>query len=492
MTIVRTSVQLACTALLTFILLYDSAISRHSSFLLLIPLVPLVLIFLVAPTAKAVFSEGLSLCSSFSLWQGIWLLLFFSALVFRMRGPQEIDRSALDTWAIYRIGLVLIAGLILCRRLVNNQTRWLAQLFSGTLGLLAVYPLLSLVSTAWSVRPLWTFYKSVEYLVDLAAISAVVVSVGSVREYRKFANWSWTLLGLLVASAWVGALVDPSDGLLSGQSIGPLTVRLEGVIPSIDANTIGEICAILALVALNRLLNDPQAKSTRGWYRGLFMASVLTLVVSQTRAAMVAFVIGLAVLLFVTRRYALTMILGAVSAIGAVIALSFTNFERTLFDFFLRGESVQSAEGLSGRMDVWQASLAAFLHHPWTGYGGFAGSRFVVLPGIPSQGLASSALSTYVDSLLDLGVWGPLLIGVVLIAAFRFLFEAARQYTGVISDRPLAVEMLVVFSVVAVRSLVTSNIVGHLSLAFLTVIGFIEVVRRETAARRKATLARAA
>ena len=34
-----------------------------------------------------------------------------------------------------------------------------------------------------------------------------------------------------------------------------------------------------------------------------------------------------------------------------------------------------------------------------------------------------------------------------------------------------------VLSVIIVRSFVTSNIMGHLSLAFLTVIGFVEVAR---------------
>jgi O-antigen ligase len=493
MAAIRTILIVAGFALLTFFVFYDSVLFRHPMFLVLLPLFPLVLLFVVAPAAKTIWCESLSLRASFTWWQGLWLLLFLSGLVFRIRNAQDIDESALDIWAVYRSGLVLVVGMVLCARLLSDRTKWFRTLFSGTLCLLACYALFSLASTAWSVRPAWTIYKSIEQLVDLATVAAVVASVRSVHEYRKLANWTWVLLGLLVASAWVGAVIDPSDGLLTGQNLGPLTVRLEGVMPGVDANTIGEICAILALVALSRVLNDPEAKAHRSWYSWLFAASILTLVFSQTRAAMAAFAIGACVLLLVTRRFALTMALGAISTIGAAIALTFTNFGRTFAEFLMRGQSVEGMEGLSGRMDVWQASFEAFLRRPWTGYGGFAGARFVVLPGIPSQGFASTAFSTYIDSLLDLGILGPLLIVIVLVSAAWFLFRSTRGYHVPSADRPLSVEMLVVLTVIIVRSFVTSNIVGHPPLAFLTVIGFVEVARcREVAAERTGMLARAA
>jgi hypothetical protein len=472
---IRATIQLGGIALLTFLVFYDSAVFRHPVMLVLVPLFPLALVFVAAPAAKTVFRESLSLRASFTWWEGLWLLLFLSGLVFRMRAVQEIDQSALDVWALYRVGLVLIVGLVLCARLVSQRTNWLGALFSGSVGVLAIYSLLSVVSTVWSVRPPWTFYKSVEYLVDLATISAVIASIRSVREYRQFANWTWMLLGLLVVSAWIGAIIDPADGLLSGEKFGPLTVRLEGVMPSVDADTIGEICAILALVALNRMLNDPEAKHNRGWYGGLLSVAL-----------------GLAIMFLVTRRFVLTAALGGVSAIGAAIALIFTNFGRTFSDYLIRGQSAQELQGLSGRLDIWQASFEAFFRRPWIGYGGFAGSRFVVLPGIASQGYASSALSSYIDSLLDLGVWGPLLLLVALAGAAWFLFRVTIGRRAGSSNHAQAVEMCVVLSVIIVRSFVTSNIMGHLSLAFLTVIGFVEVARREEVGLRRRMPARAA
>ena len=487
MTAIRTSFQLAGFALLTFLVFSGPALFRHTTILILVPMLPLVLVFFVAPAAKTALHESASLLVSFTWWQGLWLLLFLSGLVFRMRAAQDIDKSPLDIWAVYRAGLVLIVGLVLSARLVSDRTRWLGSLFSGTLGILAIYSLVSLTSTLWSVRPLWTSYKSIEYLVNIATISAIVVSVRSIRDYQKLMNWTWTLLGLLVGSAWIGAIIDPADGLYSsGERIGPLTMRLEGVMPSLDANSIGEFCAILALVALNRILNEPQAKRNRGWYVALVSASLVTLIFSQTRSAMVAFVIGLAVLLFVMRRTVLIVAYAWISTLSAVIVLAFTNVGRTFYQFLLRGESVQTVQGLSGRLVLWQASYDAFLHRPWVGYGGYAGSRFVVLPTIglqaqtnASTSVASSVLSTYVDSALDLGVWGPLLITIILIGAASSLIKIARSRYMAASDRPLAAEMLAVLSVVIIRSFVTENIVGHASLAFLTVIGFVAVAQRQ-------------
>jgi len=204
MSYVRTSVMFASFVLLSFMVFYDSVIFRHSALLVLVPLIPLVLVFVAAPAARTIWSETVALRKTFTWWQGLWLLLFLSALVFRMRAAQDIDQSPLDIWAIYRVGLMLIVGLILCARLLSDRTKWLSVLFSGTLGILVLYPLLAMVSTLWSVRPSWTFYKSVEYLVDLAAIAAVIGTVRSLQEYRKLVNWTWTLLGLLVATAWLG------------------------------------------------------------------------------------------------------------------------------------------------------------------------------------------------------------------------------------------------------------------------------------------------
>src|SRR4029077_5647339 len=215
---------------------------------------------------------------------------------------------------------------------------------------------------------------------------SIVATLNSVEEYEKFANWTWTLLGLLVLSAWVGAIVDPRDAFLEGYSYGPLRVRLEGVWPNIDANSIGEYCAILGSISLCRLLDDQDGKYDRAWYRLLFISAVVTLIFTQTRADVAAFLISLVLLFVLTRRVLLGAVVGITTSLVGVILIFFTNFGSTVTSYLLRGQSVAEGESLTGRLDFWQFAFQKISERPWTGYGGYAGGRFVVLPGLGIPG----------------------------------------------------------------------------------------------------------
>ena len=199
---------------------------------------------------------------------------------------------------------------------------------------------------------------------------------------KKLANWTWTLLGLVVLSAWVGAVFDPSDALFSDPNLRiiPLRARLVGVVPVVSCNDLSEVCATLALVALCRLWADPDAQAKKNRYRLLFVASIVTLVVTQTRGSFAAFFLGLILLLILTHRYRLAAVGGIISLVAGSALLLFTNLGAGIRSFLLRGQSVDKAGGLSGRLEIWQASYYKILEHPLTGYGGFAGARFVVLP----------------------------------------------------------------------------------------------------------------
>jgi len=207
-------------------------------------------------------------------------------------------------------------------------------------------------------------------MLDLALIGAFVAAFNSVEDYQSFANWTWTLLGVLVLSAWIGAILDPADAWMEGYSYGPLRIRLEGVYPILDANSIGEYSAILASISLARILDDPEHKYDHAWYRLLFIATIITLIFTQTRAAVAAFVVALILLFVFTRRILLGTVLGITAAVGASVVLFFTNFGNTVVSYLLRGQTMAEAEGMSGRADMWQFAIRKISERPWTGYGG--------------------------------------------------------------------------------------------------------------------------
>jgi O-antigen ligase len=481
MTIVRWIREASFFAVTTVIAFYLLSPFRHATFDLLLLVAPLAVVFAVLPATKTLIRESTELTRSFAWWQGLWLLMFLSGLVFRVRDEQDIRQSAIDGWAMYRIALDAIVCLALAHRVLTGKTPWIRSLFRGLIVVVAVYPFLSAVSTAWSVAPGFTLFRATEYLLDLSLLACITTTLSSVEEYGRFANWTWTLLGLLVMSAWVGAIFDPADALVESYSYGPLRIRLEGVCPGIDANSIGEFCAILASIALCRILHDPERRFDRASYRILFSAALGTLIFTQTRAAVAAFLVSLVLLFLFTRRYVLGTVLGFTMSLAGVILAWFTHFGSTVSSYLLRGQSVSEAEALSGRAKLWQFAIEKILEHPWMGYGGYAGGRFVVLPGLGIPG-KTDVLNTLVESVLDVGVLGALVLVVALGAIGWQLMWASRDPLLSPAERHFAIEILIVLTIVSIRSLVSGNITSHPAVAFLTVLGGAEFLRR----RRKA------
>src|SRR5207244_3676911 len=101
-------------------------------------------------------------------WHWLWALLFLSDLTFRERDFQNARDNPLDAWALYRVALVGLAGGVLLWRAVTRRAQWLGSLFSGTILMMAAFPLAGILSTAWSIYPAWTLYKSIELLIDIS------------------------------------------------------------------------------------------------------------------------------------------------------------------------------------------------------------------------------------------------------------------------------------------------------------------------------------
>jgi O-antigen ligase len=371
---------------------------------------------------------------------------------------------------------MLFVAAVLFFRLTLRRTNWLRFLFSGLIGLFTLFGLISLLSTAWSINPPWTLYKSMEFLSDVAVVAGIVATLESVEDYKKFVNWTWILLGLIVASAWVGAVVDPADALFGDLNLrfAPLPFRLQGVMPVVPFNQLSEISAILALVSLCRLWLGTSTRS-RKWYWLMLAWSIITLVITQTRGVYASFVVGLVVFLVFARRY-LVLALGGILASGiGTLLLMFTNFGTRVREFLLRGETAQAANGLSGRLEVWQLSMQKILEKPWTGYGGFAGARFAVLT---KNSTWSDALNVYIDALLNIGALGLLLLLILIVLIGWTLFRSVYRSSVTQSESYLAMELCLAYTIIVISSIESGAIITHPMLSFLTLLAFAEFLRR--------------
>jgi len=432
---------------------------------------PLLLVFF----SKALFDGArkfLALLRFLKWWHGLWAVLFVSGLVFRIRYGNSLGEEGLDTWAFFRVALVSVTALLLLVRLTFRQTLWLSSMLQGLVGVVTAYGLICFASTLWSVYPTWTLYKSLEYLVDIAVLAAVVVTIRSIEEYQSLFDWTWTLYGLLLACVWLGALIWPEDALHPGMGVGILGIQLEGVWPAVGANSVGEFGAVLAIVALARLLRNSGAKPDRAWYSLLFAAALVTMVLAQARSAFAGFALGaILVLLFSKRAW-----LSALLASGAGLFLSYIAANGVLWDFLRRGESEREIQTLSGRVEFWQLAWQKFLEHPLIGYGAYAAGRSFVMAGLRDD--PGSMHSEYMEVLVGTGLLGLVAVAVALFASWWCLLRLIRNSSLDAAEHAMAVEAVGVLGVVSVRSFFSPNMFWHVPLIFFVVLGYTELLRR--------------
>jgi O-antigen ligase len=252
-----------------------------------------------------------------------------------------------------------------------------------------------------------------------------------------------------------------------------LPARLVGIFPVVPCNELSEISAILGLVALARLMVNPEGRRGKTAYRLLLAVSVATLIITQTRGAFASFFMGLILLLILTRRFRLAAVAGVFSFLAGFFLLVFTNFGASVTGFLLRGQTTTEASGISGRGETWAEAFSKILEHPFLGYGGFAGARFVVLS---KNSISSSALNTYIDSALNIGIIGPIILLIVVFVIGRSLWKSIDRNDLTRPDSYLALEMFLAFVIIMVSSMESSNLITHPPLEFLTVMGAAQVL----------------
>ena len=438
-----------------------------------VTVIGLLLAATVLPAAGSHALAGLRvLFHRLTWWQWLWALLFLSDLTFRERDVQSVMDSPLDAWALYRVSLVGVAGIVLLWRVVTRRGYWVRPLFSGMVLIMAAFPLMGLFSTAWSVYPAWTLYKSVELLIDLSVLAAAVASAGTAGDLKDLFDWNWLLLACLQASVWLGALIWPQQALLRG--VGALGVQLIGVFPSISSNGVGHIAAMLCVVALARLLDHRAPRGRVLLYSLVFLSSAATLVFSQTRSALGAFAAGAALVLLLSRRTGLI----ATVTLAGVILLTASTFESAFLTYFRRGQDAELLESFSGRVGWWRFAWARLMEQPWIGYGAFAGGRFASLAAMGDQ-LTSSLHNTYLEALLGIGVVGLTPVVACLTGVWWQLVKALCSWTSTAFERSIHLEAVGVLMVITVRSFFTTDLIWHPALSWFLVLGYAELLRRQ-------------
>lgn len=443
--------------------------STGGSAVVLVSVLAALLALPILSQVPALASRLRALAGRLRWWHLAWSLVFLSGLVFRVRDIDSIYANPWDLWAVFRGGLMAAVLLLLLGQLLVRNYNWLPSLFRGTTGLLAAYSLISILSAAWSAYPTWTLYRSFEYFVDIWLAAATIASVRRREDLKAIFDWAWILLLLLVGSVWAGLAIAPAQAIMPG--VGVLGPQIRGVLPVVASNGVGELGALLAVMALTRLLFPSPFKRT---YLCLLVAGAGTLLLSQSRSPLMGFLLALPLVLFSARRIGTGLLL--VLLLPAV--LSVTSIGDILWRLFVRGQSPELFSSLSGRLDWWRYSLPFFLQRPLWGYGAYAGGRFIVLAALDVT-LSSSIHNTWLEVLLGTGLLGLLPLLAAFCWAWLLLAVPRPAPAWSHSTRRLHTEAIGILTVLSVRSMFTATLIWHPPLMFLLVLVYIEHLRAQ-------------
>ena len=406
--------------------------------------------------------------ASLTWWHLSWLFVFLSGLVFRVRAAENIVDAPFDLWATYRVALMMVVAFVLFVQLSMRQTSWVGALFRGLIGGLTVYALVSVASTAWSVYPAWTLYKSLEYLVDVSLIAAIVTSIRTIQAFKTLFDWTWILFGTLLVAVYVGVVVRPDLGVIPG--IGLTGIQIQGVMPAVSTDGVGGLGELLGIVAATRLL---LLTRHRLLYTLTLVAAIATMILAQSRGALSGFLIASLVVLLAAGRKRL--VIACLVLLPAVIWLS--GIAPVLEEFFRRGQDPELIRSLSGRVNWWAAGWELIKVHPVIGYGAFAGPRFAVLATIGAT-TVSTIHNTWLEVLVGTGVLGVVPVLAVLVWMWVVLLRPDRPGATSPVSQHLRVEALGILVTLCVGSIFSTEFVVHPPLIFLLILGYAEFRRR--------------
>ncbi len=398
----------------------------------------------------------------------LWILVFLSGLVFRIREADAAVENPLDFWGLFRIGLVGIVAFVLLYRLVMRQPDWLNFFVKGYMGFLACNAILAVFSTFWSVYPAWTFYKSTEYLVDLTLMAAILATVKTPEDFKTIFDLTWMLLGCLIGTIWLGAIIWPNEAIFHVSGL--IGYQIKGVLPAVAANGVGQLGALLACVTFVRIILGNQ----QNWfYHIVFVGAVLTIILAQSRSSLTGALVGMSLVFFVSKRKGPIFL----ALVVTLAVLTLTPALDIFLEFFQRGQNTQQFASLTGRVTWWAHAWDLFKERPLTGYGAYAGARFAVLADIGANE-TSTLHNTWLELLIGSGLLSFFLVLVPVLCVWIFLSRVTMSVNTDGVRYALAVEALGILAVLSVRSIFTSELIWHPPLAFLLVLGYAEFLRR--------------
>lgn len=273
----------------------------------------------------------------------------------------------------------------------SRSQRWL-------LGVLVAIACVATVTTLWSIDRAGTIEQAL-----LLWTLVVVVALASRRRWRT-ADVVVGDLRVVVAVVTVvlaAGLVGHALGLVAL----PYGGRFQGLLA--NPNMAGQISALAIFLALVVL------RHRRSWLAvACLAASVATILLSESRTAMLAVAVGVAWTAVLAGARGLVAVVGLVVVTLSAATLLGPSPLQLAFDRF--GDAAD-ADGLSGRSSIWAAGLDAIAARP---HGWGWGTTEEVLAAAHRAGATRELALSFHGSVLQVAVEGGVVAAVLLVVAY--------------------------------------------------------------------------
>jgi len=412
------------------------------------------------------------LLRQFRWYHLLWLLVFLSGLVFRTRTVEDIVEKPLDPTGMFRVAFMSIVGIVTLLFLVVRIHK-IDALFRGPISLLFVYASISMFSTLWSIQPLWTFYKALEYFIDVLLVFSVVTVIRDWRGWKFMFDFTMLLFFFLLLSVVIGLFLFP-DKAIYPTRYSILGFLIMGVFPNIAHESIGQYAAILGIVGINRFIRYGITKGSKPLYIFVVLFSIILLILSQSRSAIIAFLVSFTILWWFHKNNRKFMIVFFL----LTLVMLFTNADNLLVQYFLRRQDYEQFGSLSSRIYYWQKAAYFIYTRPILGFGAYTGGRFLLSEYFGAQ--FSSSHNTYVEVALGGGIVSLVVLVTLLMNIWWFLMN--KRFISRSEEDNLRLEAILILSVLTVRSFFQLQFIWHpVVIPWLLVVGYVQFCKQHYA-----------
>lgn len=347
---------------------------------------------------------------------------------------------------IARISLfLLLAVVIACRPLAPNLRRIAAN---RALALFAAYVCLCIASVSWSLEPLQSLWKAFELVVAVLMVAQLDRAHGwpQGRAERLCGALLYLVFSLCVLSI-VGGMLAPERAWSDWGWAGIGSRSMSGVVPSVNANFLGQLGGTIAAVAVLRLA---MLRQLRAGELLLLAVGSATLLLAYSRTSIIAAPLIVLLALWALRRVNLLATCALLALATGPLLLE------PMLVFLSRGQDAAIFASMSGRTSMWEAALQSFGDSPVLGNGFFVGQKHVAWG--DDGALLSTTDSTYVETLVNLGFCGLVLVLTFALWTCWLAWSAIRRSRAApMPVRLSAMQLFVLVAFAIARSLTAAS-----------------------------------